>query len=223
MLRADLEAAGVEYIDAAGRFADFHALRHSTGSLLAASGTHPKVMQAIMRHSDINLTMSTYTHTYRGQESEAVEGLPDFSLPSKQGQESLATGTDNRPVNAAQNGSEKLTPKLTPFLTPTAFSGCNRSAAIGTGEGTVEGTTQQITQSYKRSNRGKLGIENDGLSANDIDENATEGGGFEPPVPQGYNGFQDRRLQPLGHPSGTLSCQLPRETESEIMIQGCCL
>ena len=29
-----------------------------------------------------------------------------------------------------------------------------------------------------------------------------EGLGFEPRVPFGYNGFQDRRLQPLGHPSG---------------------
>ena len=28
-----------------------------------------------------------------------------------------------------------------------------------------------------------------------------EGEGFEPPVPFEYNGFQDRRLQPLGHPS----------------------
>ena len=66
ILRADLKAAGVDYVDAAGRYAGFHALRHSTGSLRAASGVHPKVAQSIMRHSDINLTMSTYTHTYRG-------------------------------------------------------------------------------------------------------------------------------------------------------------
>jgi len=42
------------------------------------------VAQSIMRHSDINLTMSIYTHTVRGQESEAVAKLPDLSTPSKQ-------------------------------------------------------------------------------------------------------------------------------------------
>ena len=36
--------------------ADFHTLRHTQGSLLAASGIHPKVAQTLMRHSDINHT-----------------------------------------------------------------------------------------------------------------------------------------------------------------------
>ncbi len=83
MIKADLDDAGIAYIDHAGRFRDFHSLRHSTGSLLAASGAHPKVIQSIMRHSDINLTMSRYTHIFRGQESDAVVGLLDLSLPSK--------------------------------------------------------------------------------------------------------------------------------------------
>jgi integrase len=38
MLRADLGAAGIAYRDEAGRYADFHALRHTTGTLLAAAG-----------------------------------------------------------------------------------------------------------------------------------------------------------------------------------------
>jgi integrase len=66
MIRADLAEAGIGYTDPAGRFRDFHALRHTTGSWLAANGVHPKVAQAIMRHSDINLTMSRYTHLFRG-------------------------------------------------------------------------------------------------------------------------------------------------------------
>ncbi len=83
MLKADLDEAGIPYIDDAGRYADFHSLRHSTGSLLAAAGVHPKVIQSIMRHSDINLTMSRYTHIFRGQESEAIGKLPDLSQSSK--------------------------------------------------------------------------------------------------------------------------------------------
>jgi len=83
MLRADLKKAEIGYQDEANRYFDFHALRGETASLLAASGVHPKVAQSIMRHKDINLTMSLYTHTLRGQESEAISKLPDLSQPSK--------------------------------------------------------------------------------------------------------------------------------------------
>jgi integrase len=93
MLRADLEDAGIPYVDD-GLFFDFHAQRHQTGTLLAAGGTHPKVAQSIMRHSDINLTMSRYTHVLTGQEAKAAESLPDLSTPSKQ--RAAATGTNGR-------------------------------------------------------------------------------------------------------------------------------
>ena len=92
MLKADLADAGIDYQDESGQYFDFHALRGETGTLLAKSGVHPKVAQSIMRHSDINLTMSLYTHTLRGQESEAVGKLPDLSQSSKQ--RKLETGTD---------------------------------------------------------------------------------------------------------------------------------
>jgi len=103
MFKADLEAAGIAYVDDAGRFADFHSLRHSFGTLLAAAGVHPKTAQTLMRHSDINLTMSRYTHIFRGQESEAIESLPDLSLPSEQAQEQTKTGTDNDAVYMARS------------------------------------------------------------------------------------------------------------------------
>ena len=96
MLRSDLEDAKIPYVDDAGRYADFHALRHTTGSFLVASGVHPKVVQSIMRHSDINLTMGRYTHVFRGQESKAVAKLPDLSQPSKEKQRAIATGTDGK-------------------------------------------------------------------------------------------------------------------------------
>jgi len=62
-------------------------------SLLAASGVHPRVAQSLMRHSDINLTMSRYSHVLIGQESEAVAALPDLSEPPPQA--AKATGTDH--------------------------------------------------------------------------------------------------------------------------------
>jgi len=66
--------------DSADRFADFHALRHTFGSLLGAAGTRAKVTQTVMRHSDPKLT-ARYTHLYDGDEAAAVESLPDLSPP----------------------------------------------------------------------------------------------------------------------------------------------
>jgi integrase len=70
LLKIDLGHAGIEYMDAGGRFADFHALRHSFASILHHSGVSPKVAQSLLRHSTIGLTMDTYTriglHDERG-------------------------------------------------------------------------------------------------------------------------------------------------------------
>jgi integrase len=97
LLRPDLEAAGIPYRDASDRVVDFHSLRHTCGSLLAASGVHPKVAQQIMRHSSIDLTMSRYSHVFKGQEADAVAALPDLSQPSQAARQTQATGTDNNP------------------------------------------------------------------------------------------------------------------------------
>ncbi len=159
MLRKDLEAAGISYVDEAGRYADFHALRHSTGSLLAASGAHPKVVQSLMRHSDINLTMSRYTHIFRGQESEAVEGLPDLSAPSTKAQKAAATGTDDAGGIVGRPRSRALTPHLTPQLTPTAYPACNRLSFDGTETGVLHGMPDVaeigVFEPAGRENKGK--------------------------------------------------------------------
>ena len=127
MLRADLDAAReawlkeaptpqeraerrqstfLAYRDSAGRVADFHALRHTAGTLLAASGVHPKVAQVLLRHSDINLTMNRYTHTVIGQESAAVAALPDLGAPPSEAV--AATGTDGATAPPAPAGKNCL-------------------------------------------------------------------------------------------------------------------
>ena len=91
MLREDLEMANIPYRDETGRVADLHSLRHTCGSLLAASGAHPKVIQRLMRHSTITLTMDRYTHAFKSDETEAVAKLPDLSRPGNDA--ASATGT----------------------------------------------------------------------------------------------------------------------------------
>jgi integrase len=74
MIRKDCEDAGIEPENHKGKI-KFHSLRHTCGSFLAAKGVHPKVSQQIMRHANIDLTMSLYTHVLRGSEAEAVNRL----------------------------------------------------------------------------------------------------------------------------------------------------
>ncbi len=78
----DLGAAGVAYRDAAGRVADFHALRHTFVTNVVDSGAMPKVAQALARHSTIALTMDRYSHTLVGERADALKGLPDLTGPA---------------------------------------------------------------------------------------------------------------------------------------------
>ena len=119
MLKVDLEAADIAYVDDAGLYADFHALRHSYISLIAQGGVHPKLAQKLARHSDINLTMTRYTHTLLSDESEALDVLPEFPSmydngSDKEQQELRATGTDDAtaqknvlPFGLPESGAER--------------------------------------------------------------------------------------------------------------------
>lgn len=60
-LRADLAMAGIAYKDEAGRYVDFHSLRVSLSTMLAANRVSPRATQALMRHTDPRLTASVYT------------------------------------------------------------------------------------------------------------------------------------------------------------------
>ena len=90
---------------------DFHSLRHTFGTLLASAGIHPKTAQELMRHSDINLTMSRYTHAQADQITAAINALPEFEH-----QAAVKTGTDDISADAIGfETPESNTPKITPI------------------------------------------------------------------------------------------------------------
>ena len=72
----DLAAAGIPKRDAQGRTVDVHCLRHTFATLLARNGVSPSIAQKLMRHSDIRLTMNTYTHLDLADTAGAVASLP---------------------------------------------------------------------------------------------------------------------------------------------------
>ena len=53
----------------------FHCLRHSTASLLLSLGIHPKIVQELLGHSQITLTLDTYSHVLPSLQGEALDRL----------------------------------------------------------------------------------------------------------------------------------------------------
>jgi len=95
LFRADVEAAGIAYRDDSGRVADFHALRHTFISNLAAGGVHPKTAQPLARHSTITLTMDRYTHSLHQDNLQALETLPNLANPGAGGKINGRNATRN--------------------------------------------------------------------------------------------------------------------------------
>lgn len=60
-LQRDLAMAKIDYVDAHGRYADFHALRHTFITNLALAGVPLAIAQRLARHSDPKLTATRYT------------------------------------------------------------------------------------------------------------------------------------------------------------------
>ena len=76
MMQKDLKRAGIPYVDDRGHYADFHSLRKTFITNLSRAGVSPKTAQLLARHSDINLTMNTYTMLGVCDQAMAVESLP---------------------------------------------------------------------------------------------------------------------------------------------------
>lgn len=61
--------------------ASFHSLRHTCASMLLARGVHPKVVQEMLGHSTIAITMDLYSHATPSLQAEAATKL-DAALQS---------------------------------------------------------------------------------------------------------------------------------------------
>jgi hypothetical protein len=102
--RAEAEQSdNLVYRDSEGRYADFHALRHSFITMVGKSGVAAREHQDLARHSTYALT-SRYSHSRFYDLSAAVQSLPIPTDPQAARQTLAATGTDGK--------------SLVPFLVP---------------------------------------------------------------------------------------------------------
>ncbi len=53
----------------------FHDLRHACASLLLVQGVHPRVVMETLGHSQISLTMNTYSHVLPALQREAADRM----------------------------------------------------------------------------------------------------------------------------------------------------
>jgi len=57
------------------RYIRFHDLRHTCASLLFSAGVHPKVVQELLGHSSIKVTLDTYSHMMPNMQADAASAL----------------------------------------------------------------------------------------------------------------------------------------------------
>jgi integrase len=94
----DLKFAGIAKRDERNRTACVHSLRHSFATLMSCNGVAPRVAQAAMRHSTMDLTMRVYTDPKLLDVASALDALPELCLAAGP---APAAGSDDGPALAA--------------------------------------------------------------------------------------------------------------------------
>jgi integrase len=93
ILNRDMDAAGIPKRDDRGRTIDVHALRHTFATHLVAAGVAPRVAQAALRHSSLELTMQLYTDPRLLDVAGALAALPALPTTESMPEAGRATGT----------------------------------------------------------------------------------------------------------------------------------
>lgn len=69
----------------------WHTFRHTYSTLLRSTGAELKIMQELLRHSTIRVTLDTYTQAVTTEKRNAQEAVVALLFPQKmQGQSNLA-------------------------------------------------------------------------------------------------------------------------------------
>ena len=63
----------------------FHDLRHSAATLMLSLGVHAKVVQEMLGHTQISMTMDIYSHVLPSMQQDAVSKLNDLLRCPREG------------------------------------------------------------------------------------------------------------------------------------------
>ncbi len=56
----------------------FHDLRHTCATLLLTKGVHPMIVQELLGHSSISITLDTYSHVLPNLQEKAVKAMDNI-------------------------------------------------------------------------------------------------------------------------------------------------
>lgn len=122
--RRDLERAGIAERDERGQVVDFHALRGTLGTRLAAAGVAPQVAKGIMRHSDYRTTVRHYHHLTLHDQRRALETalarVPELAAEGTSGGflELAEGGTPNGTPGGTSSGAKRVNSVRTGAIPP---------------------------------------------------------------------------------------------------------
>lgn len=118
ILRHDLDAAGIPFIDASGLRFDFHAFRYFLCLLCIKAGKGNQVAQKLLDHSSPNLTANIYTKLGVSQMAEEVQNLPTMSFGTKFGTASAETAKNRMIQKDIEDRKKRRKRRLNKTKTP---------------------------------------------------------------------------------------------------------
>ena len=150
--RRRAESSFYLYRDGAGRYLDFHALRHTRGVwLFEHHKAHPREVQELMGVSSLTL-VDRYTRSFRLTDLSVIERGPDLSAPAgacTEAQPARATGTDGAGVARTDVAPSNLSPESESRRSAVESDGVvGASGATGNGSGSrpqTEGNSRELT------------------------------------------------------------------------------
>ncbi|MGH7990550.1 MAG: tyrosine-type recombinase/integrase, partial [Limisphaerales bacterium] len=138
VIRADFKAVGIPLTDERGHRVDFHALRTTYITRLQRAGVSPREAMELARHSDMRLTMKTYTDVAQLPLAATVRKLPSIG-DSHIDSQNLVAGS--------------------PTVSPTVIG--LESIKVGKTIGNIDGNhgaSSIVTFSHESENGGERGI-----------------------------------------------------------------
>ena len=108
VLRADLAFGNIPYKDSAGRYVDFHSLRVSLSTMLAANKVSPRAAQALMRHTDPRLTASVYTDEKLLPLAAELQSVPDIALNNHEPSDTETSALESIVANLSADDKQTL-------------------------------------------------------------------------------------------------------------------
>ena len=150
-----------------------HECRHTFASLMIAAGVNAKALSTFMGHASVAFTLDRYGHLFPGSEDEAAELLDGLSAAGEH------TGAPSRARGRRVSGALQLRCSALP----------KQAAESG-----------RLRYWVGRPRRAQRGVEV--LQHCCISRCKRRGRDSNPRwTNQAHNGFRDRRIQPLCHPS----------------------